>query len=114
MVTIPVRATPNQAFQCILGDQNCSIRLVTRYTVDLGNRLYIDLAVKEAQIMQGVLCQDGVMLPLYEYLGFEGGLVFIDLQGNDDPLYTGLGSRWQFVYLNKSEAADYLDGTLEV
>lgn len=113
MQTIPVRAVANQAFQCVLGDQNCSIRLFTRHTVDLGNKLYIDLAVNDAQMLNGVLCQDGLMLPYYEYLGFVGGLVFLDMQGDEDPEYTGLGDRWQLVYMDKAEAADYQNAELE-
>lgn len=33
------------------------------------------------------------------YLGFIGDLAFIDTQGTSDPIYAGLGTRFQLVYL---------------
>ena len=37
------------------------------------------------------------------YLGFVGDLAFIDTQGSDDPVYTGLGARWILTYFAPSE-----------
>jgi hypothetical protein len=46
-----------------------------------------------------VLCRDLVYLVREAYLGFTGDLTFIDAEGADDPQYSGLGSRWQLVYI---------------
>ncbi len=37
------------------------------------------------------------------YDGFQGNLYIVDTQGTEDPIYTGLGSRWVLVYLTASE-----------
>ena len=37
------------------------------------------------------------------YLGFIGDFAIVDLQGQDDPDYTGLGNRFVLVYLEPSE-----------
>ena len=39
------------------------------------------------------------------YTGFIGNLLFIDTQGNSDPSYDGLGSRFSLVYLTAEEYA---------
>ena len=39
------------------------------------------------------------------YLGFLGDLAFFDLQGEDDPYYTGLGDRWVLGYLTTADLA---------
>ena len=111
MENIPVSAIANQSFQIILGDQDCSFRLYTRPERAGGPlRLYMDLYVGEATIFYGALCKDGVLLPLSDYMPFEGGLLFVDLEGSDDPEYTGLGTRWSLLYLTQEEADAYRNG----
>ena len=113
MVIVPARATPNQAMQVVIDDQNCSLRIFTRHTVDTGNVLYMDLDVNGVQVCSGEFCQDGVPLPRYDYQGLEGKFLFVDMQGNEDPVYASLGSRWVLVYLTVQEAALYADGVLD-
>lgn len=38
-----------------------------------------------------------------EYAGFSGNLLFIDTQGDKDPDYLSLGSRYSLVYLTAAE-----------
>lgn len=111
METIPVSAIANQSFQVVLGDQDCSFRLYTRPERAGGPlRLYMDLYVGETAIFYGALCKDGVLLPLSGYMAFEGGLLFVDMEGSDDPEYTGLGDRWNLLYLTQTEADAYRSG----
>lgn len=111
METIPVSALANQSFQLILGDQDCSFRLYTRPERAGGSlRLYMDLYVNEQPVFYGALCKDGVLLPLADYMAFEGGLLFTDLEGDADPEYTGLGTRWSLLYLTQDEADAYRNG----
>ncbi len=112
MLTIPVRAQANQDFQVILAEQNCSISIYTRYSPCFGDKLYLDLHVDGQNVCYGIPCQDGVTMPLYGYLPFEGALMFMDLQGSKDPEWSGLGERWILVYLTADEAEAYNDGTL--
>lgn len=98
---IPLRAVPNQTLTTLLGNQNCRINVYQKFF-----GLFLDLTVvgsTTVPITTGALCEWNNPLVRYSYLGFIGDLCFIDTQGQSDPDYTGLGSRFQLVYL---EAAD--------
>lgn len=98
MQIIPLRATPNQTLTVLLANQNCRINVYQRFF-----GLYVDLAVGAVPIFNGVVAQQANRLKRYDYLPFVGDLAFFDTQGKTNPSYTGLGSRYQLVYL---EAAD--------
>jgi hypothetical protein len=102
MNIIPIKATPNQTFKCVLGGQYCRVTIRT-----LSTGLYLDLLVNNSPIIQGRLCPNDVLLVRHAYLGFIGDLVFYDTQGIDDPDYTGLGSRYQLRYLTPAEATEH-------
>ncbi len=93
MQVIPLQAVPNQSLRVNLNGQVCSINV---YTLTTG--LYLDLYVLGAPIIEGQLCVDRAILVREAYLGFSGDLGFVDTQGTDDPVYTGLGNRFQLVY----------------
>ena len=61
--------------------------------------VYFDLYVSNVLIVAGVACLNGVALVRSSYLGFVGDLAFYDTQGSSDPVYQGLGTRYQLVYL---------------
>ncbi|MGF6604919.1 hypothetical protein P3T23_009675 [Paraburkholderia sp. GAS448] len=94
MLTIPLAAIASQSLSVNLAQQNCGINVYQKST-----GLYLDLYVSGNLIMSGVLCRDFVYLVREAYLGFTGDLTFIDAEGADDPQYSGLGSRWQLVYI---------------
>ncbi|WP_235012296.1 phage baseplate plug family protein [Caballeronia catudaia] len=50
-------------------------------------------------IMAGVLCRNLVYLVREAYFGFVGDLAFVDSAGDDDPQYSGLGTRWRLLYV---------------
>ena len=106
MIEIPLAQTPNQSFNIVLGEQNCTIRIITRKPGDeqIPGGTYVDLAVGEDTIFGGVIARDRVGLKLYPYLPFSGQLVFADLEGAQDPQYTGFGERWRMFYLTEEEA----------
>lgn len=95
---IPLRAVPNQTLTTVLANQNCRINIYQKFW-----GLFLDLAVGNTPIVRGVICQNDNLLIRYAYLGFLGDLAFVDMQGTNDPDYTGLGSRYQLAYL---EVAD--------
>lgn len=97
---IPLQAKPNQTLSVVLNQQNCQITL--RWLLD---GLYLDLAINDKIIILGAGCRDRNRLVRHVYLGFQGELSFVDLQGKEDPQYTGLGSRWMLVYVEPSELA---------
>ena len=110
MQTIPLRATANQTLQVVLDGQDCSLRIYTRTLSDGGDTLFCDLDIAQRPVFYGAICLDGLPLPLYPWLGMSGRLVFVDMQGTAAPHWSGLGSRWQLVYLSPAEAEAYAEG----
>ena len=98
MQTIPLQAVPSQSINVTLNGQDCTIRV---YTLDTG--LFLDLEASGVPIVSAVICEDRTLLVRLAYLGFVGDLAFMDTQGTDDPLYSGLGSRWVLLYLTPSD-----------
>jgi hypothetical protein len=98
MQEIPLQATPSQVLNVVLGNQYCQINLYQKF-----ENLFIDLQANGNEIISGVHCLDAVRCVREAYRGFIGNLVFFDLQGKEDPQYTGLGSRWVLCYLEASE-----------
>lgn len=118
MQIIPLSATTNQTAQIVLAGQNCSIEIntldgyATLDNVDFtGSAQYITftLDVAGVSITRAQNCLNLKRLLINrQYLGFVGDFMFIDTQpdpitGSADPQYTGLGSRWQLVYLEASD-----------
>lgn len=100
MQVIPIQPVPSQQLQVVLAGQNCQIAI---YQKPQG--LFFDLTSNGVSICTGVIAQDANPLNPISYTGFQGNLVFTDTQGNSDPVYTGLGSRYQLVYLTAAEYA---------
>lgn len=98
MLVVPTQAIPNQNIQVQLGDQACTLDI---YQQAYG--LFVDVTVNDDPIILGVLAENLNRIVRSAYLGFVGDFVFVDLQGGTDPVYTGLGDRYELVYL---EAAD--------
>lgn len=100
MIIVPLTAMPDQRLQMILGNQDVSLRVYTR-----DDRLYTDLAVAGSSVWQGFIARNLLPCKFYPYLSFIGQLVFVDMQGLDDPQWAGLGARWLCLYLNDAEVA---------
>lgn len=95
---VPLYAVPNQTFYVPLTGQNCRLSIYQKST-----GLFMDVFVDEAPIILGVICQDRNRIVRDLYLGFLGDFAFYDLQGSTDPIYTGLGDRFQLVYILPDE-----------
>lgn len=100
MLIVPVQAVPNQTFSVLLANQACQIALFTR-----PSGLYLSLAIANVVVVDNVICQNVNRIVRYPYLGFVGDLWFLDQQGSDDPVYTGLGSRFLLEYLEAVDLA---------
>ncbi|WP_419521468.1 phage baseplate plug family protein [Desulfovibrio sp.] len=111
MQEIPLRATGNQTLQVVLEGQNCSLRLYTRSLSDGVETLFCDLSIDQEPVFYGCPCLDGLPMPLYAWLGMTGQLVFIDMEGDEAPRWSGLGSRWKLLYMSPAEADAYREGT---
>lgn len=111
MQEIPLRATGNQTLQVVLEGQNCSLRLYTRNLSDGVETLFCDLSIDQEPVFYGCPCLDGLPMPLYAWLGMTGQLVFVDMEGDEAPRWSGLGSRWKLLYMSPAEADAYREGT---
>ncbi len=94
MQIVPLQAVPSQTFNVGLANQQCKINVYQKQT-----GLFFDLYVAGAVVITGVLCLNLNLLVRNTYLGFIGDLAFVDTQGTSDPDYTGIGIRYQLVYL---------------
>jgi hypothetical protein len=101
MLILPLLATPNQNFTTQVGGQVCKINLYT----GTDGLLYFDLFVANAPRVQYVICQNRNLLVDKPCLGFAGDFMFNDTQGSSDPDYSGLGARFELLYLTVAEAA---------
>lgn len=101
MMSVPLQAVPNQTLQIVLSGQNCQINI---YQAPAG--LFMDLFVNDEPVRTGIMCQNLNRIVRETYLGFSGDFVFQDTQGSDDPIFSGLGSRFQLLYLLPADLAN--------
>lgn len=100
MQLVPLQPVPNQVVNVSLGGQACTVRLYQREPA-----MFCDLYIGTTLVIGGVICQNINRIVRDAYLGFDGDLVFEDLQGDEDPQYSGLGTRWVLSYLTADEVA---------
>ena len=102
MMKIPVQPVPSQTFQVTLDGQLCQFSIYVK-----NQCMFLDAVINGSAIAYAVQCKNLVNLVPTAYLGFTGLLVFNDTQGSDDPVYTGLGSRWVLLYLDSADLGSY-------
>ena len=103
MQQIPINPVPNQTLQVVLNGQSCVLNI---YQLVTG--LFIDVYVNDELIIGGVICQNLNSIVRDAYLGFSGDLSFLDTQSQtdpQDPIYTGLGARFELWYLSPTDLA---------
>ena len=105
MREIPLRQIPNQSLQTLLGGQNCALRFYSRLVDDV-EHLFCDLAIDQSVVFAGVICQQFFGLKLYPWWPFAGSLVFVDMQGDEEPNWRGLGERWRLFYIEAGETLE--------
>ena len=98
MQVVPLQPLPSQTVAISLNGQNCQINVYQKST-----GLYLDLYVNTALIIGGVLCENLNRIVRDAYLGFSGDLAFNDTQGTDDPIFSGIGTRFFLDYFLPSE-----------
>lgn len=118
MQVVPLAPNPNQTLQIVLAGQNCSIELRTLdgYAVtDIADfsednpylAFSLDVSGVSITVTQNCLNLKRLLINR-QYLGFVGDFMFVDTQpdpvtGSADPQYSGLGTRWQLIYLEASD-----------
>ncbi len=101
MLVLNISDVPSQTFNVTLGGRACTINLYQKST-----GLFCDILIDDVMVIGGVICENLNRLVRDSYLGFVGDLVFNDTQGDLDPSYPGLGSRYQLFYLAALELVD--------
>jgi uncharacterized protein DUF6983 len=100
MLQVPLSPIPAQTLSVVLGGQACQIAVYQRRT-----GLFFDLLLNGVAVVTTVLCQNWAPLLTQTYQGFAGTFAFLDTQGDTAPMYPGLGSRYQLMYLVASDFA---------
>jgi len=99
MIPVPTSAVPSQTFSIVLANQDCQIALRQN-----GANMYFDLAVSGTAVVTARIVRNKQRLLLdAQYHGFVGDFIFNDTQGDAQPFYTGLNTRYVLYYM---EAAD--------
>lgn len=98
MLVVPVQPLPNQTLLVQLGTQACTLDITQN-----AYALLMDVFVGNTMIISGVICENLNRIVRSAYLGFIGDLVFLDTQGETDPVYTGLGARYVLIYLEATD-----------
>lgn len=98
MQIIPLQPVPAQTINVLLADQVTTLTIHQKST-----GIFMDVYVGTALVIGGVLCENLNRIVRSLYLGFVGDFAFIDNEGTDDPVYTGLGSRFSLAYLDAAD-----------
>ena len=103
MLSVPLAPVPSQTLAIILDGQNCNLAVYTERT-----GIYMDVEVNGTTIATARILRDGArVLQDEQYQPFVGDFILVDTQGELDPVYTGLGTRWQLVYLQAADLVTY-------
>jgi hypothetical protein len=98
---IPVQPIPNQTFQVQVANQPCVIELQ-----QLTYGMFMTLFVGNSLVVGSVICENLNRIVRDAYFGFVGDFCFLDTQGGSspsDPVFTGLGTRYQLIYLETTD-----------
>jgi len=90
---IPLTASKSQILDVVLGGQNIRLDVMQRRT-----GVFMDVWQNNNLVVSNAICLTNTFIVRAPYLGLPGDFAFIDMQGSDDPDYTGLGSRWLLYY----------------
>lgn len=99
MLRVPLSAQPNQTFSITLGGQpaQIAVRLI-------GTSLYFSLQNAAVPIVTTRICRNRQRLLLdSQYQPFVGDFFFQDTQGDTDPQYLGLDTRYVLYYMEASD-----------
>lgn len=95
MLVVPLAAVPSQTVDVTLANQPAHITVRT-----IGTKLYFSL---DGVAVNRIARDRQRLLVDSQYRGFIGEFAFVDTQGESDPVFTGLGARYQLVYYGAGE-----------
>lgn len=99
MIRVPLQAVPNQTLAITLAGQACQLALRQN-----GDNMYFDLTVNGTNIVLCRVVRNKQRLCIdAQYRPFVGDFLFNDTQGDTQPEYTGLDSRYLLYYLEQAD-----------
>ncbi len=105
MVEVPLINQPNQEFNIVLDDQNCTIQVR-----QLGSYVYFSLWLDDTLIRQNAICMIGQFILQGVKTAFNGNFVFVDTTAPSDnqsqPDYNEFENRYKLYYLTDSEVEE--------
>lgn len=93
MLVIPLQPVQSQTVTVSLAQQ--PIRLFV-YSKTTG--LFVDVYNNDQPVVLGVVARNATRIVRERYRNFIGDLVFFDTQGQQNPKWFGLGTRWVLSY----------------
>lgn len=90
---IPVTSTPSQSLNVIINGTVFRLDIYQRST-----GLYMNVWVNGVVVVSGAICQNLNPVVHADYLSLGGDFVWVDMQGSQDPVYSGLGSRYVLTF----------------
>jgi hypothetical protein len=104
MQIVPLQAVPSQSVKTTLDGQVVQLDV---YQLRYG--MFMNVTVNGVLEIGAVICENLNRIIRSVYLnqeaGFAGDFVFNDTQGATDPVYTGLGTQYQLLYLSPDDLA---------
>lgn len=90
---IPLEPVASQTVTTTLGGQRVRLDV---YQKAFG--LFVNVYANDVLVIGGVIARNLTRVVRSTYLGFAGDFFFYDTQGELDPYYDGLGSRYVLLY----------------
>jgi hypothetical protein len=105
---IPLIAQVAQSIKIVLDEQACEIQIRER----LGN-LYMSMVVDGVESWNNYVCYNQQNIKPFTYMPFRGGLYFVDIEGDTDPVSSGLNTRYFLVFFSEGESipSDFVNNT---
>ena len=91
--TIPLLPVPSQVVSTTIKQQNIVLSLYLR-----NGWMFADVSINGIDVSHGTIIRNGVPLISQTYRQITGNISIVDQQGIDDPVYTGLGSRFLAIF----------------
>lgn len=90
---VPLSALPSQELSLVLGNQDVTVRVLTR-----GDYLYLDVLKENEPVILGQIIVTGQNLLPAGLADFIGNFQMIDSNGDSAPVYSGLGTQFRLIY----------------
>ena len=98
MQTIDLQQIPNQTLNIVLNEQNCEITIKEK-----NKSTFLSLKIDDTVIFDGIVAHNLLSVLPFDYMAFNGSLMFVDTLGSEDPDYTLYNDRFLLIFLTDEE-----------